>query len=185
MKLKKSLVLVLIGFLAFTACKEKDTTSPGEYQPLNERMVGKWEITGVTYSGVSPLPPPFDTTVTLPFSGVGEDVVGFYDFDTVPNPSQMAFETRFKAPLNFDGGAVVTLTVNEKGWAIYEIAKDENSISGTSYVYNPQNIDTVATEWKVLENHPNKQVWATTRSIPLDNDPNKYVVVDMVTTIER
>ncbi len=185
MKLKKSLLLVFIGFIAFTACKEKKTTPPGEPQPLEEKMVGRWEITAVTYSGVSPLPPPFDTTVVLPFSGVGEDVTGFYDFDTIPDPNQMTFETRFKAPLNFDGGAVIILTVSEKGWAIYDIAEDENSISGTSYVFNPQNIDTVETKWRVLENLPNKQVWATERAIPLDNDPTKFIVIDMVTTIER
>ena len=183
MRIKRNLIIAVFAILALGACKKKTTTIVEPGTPLTERMVGKWDITGVTYSGVSPLP--WDTTVILPFSGVGENVVGFYDFGTDPDTNHMDFESAFTAPLNFDGGILVTITVNEHGWAIYEVSEDETEITGTSYVINPQSIDTVPTVWKVLENYENKQVWETKRSIPMDNDPTKFVVVDMVTTIER
>lgn len=181
---KVLLAVVLISFLA--SCK-KDAPGNGgaaDISKLHERLPGKWDIVSITYdgNGVTPL----DPTQTLTFTGTGENVVGYYDFDTIPNPNEMDFLMDFDAPLNLTTGGSLTMEIHEEGYAIYEVNENESKLEGVSYVFQPSGaIDTVASEWKVLENEVNRQVWSIQKTEYWDGDPKYPIYIDMVTVITR
>ncbi|MCT4623666.1 MAG: hypothetical protein N4A46_08590 [Schleiferiaceae bacterium] len=188
--MKKILAITaLIGVLI--ACKKDDPSNPGgggvDVKSLHERLHGTWDIVAISYSGAANLPPPFDTSVVRPFTGEAEEIVGYYIFDTVPDPSIMTFDVAFKAPMNFDGGGKITLPVSEGGHATYEVDEAAGMINGVSYVYGNTSTDTtvVPTQWEVIENEPTRQVYATDKNFYFNNDLSKPTLVRMKTTIEK
>ncbi|MCT4623665.1 MAG: hypothetical protein N4A46_08585 [Schleiferiaceae bacterium] len=186
----KKTIAIAILFGVFIACKKEQNTTGGgsaNIKSLHERLHGTWDIVAISYSGAANLP--WDTTTIRPFTGEGEEVVGYYVFDTVPDPNMMTFDVSFKAPITFDGdnGPLITLLRNEGGHGTYTVDETLGLLTGTSSVYNNTSTDTtvVSTEWEILDNQPTRQVWATNKNFYFDGDPNKPTVVRMKTTIEK
>jgi len=184
---KVLLALVLLAFIA--SCKKNTTGSGGgnvDISTLHERLPGKWNIVSITYDGNGMLPPPFDPTQLVTFTGTGENVSGYYDFDTIPNPNEMEFLMDFDAPLDFTAGGSVTMEIHEEGYATYEVNEDESLLEGISYISQPSgDVDTVPSEWTVLKNELNRQEWGIKKTVYWDYDPNYPIYIDMVTVIER
>lgn len=181
---KVLLAVVLISFLA--SCKKDPPGNGGgaDISTLHERLPGKWNIVSVTYdgNGITPLAP----GQTITFNGIGENVVGYYDFDTIPNPNEMDFLMNFDAPLNLTAGGVINLKIDEQGYAIYDVNEDESKLEGVSYIFQPSGaIDTVPSEWTVLKNELNRQEWGIRKVEYWDHDPNYPIYIDMVTVITR
>ena len=183
-------VLLAVVLMAFISSCKKNTTGSGggnvDVSTLHERLPGKWDIVSITYSGVANFPPPFDSTQTYQFTGVGENVLGHYDFDTIPNPNEMDFLMDFLAPLNLTTGGVISYKIHEEGYATYEVNEDESSIQGISYIFQPSGaVDTVPSAWTVLKNEVNRQEWSIKKTEYWDDDPKYPIYIDMVTVIER
>lgn len=180
------LAVVLISFLG--SCK-KDSSNGGnaDISTLHERLSGRWDIVKITYTGVAKLPPPFDTTQTVAFTGEGQSVVGYYDFDTIPNPNIMDFYMKFTAPLELVSGGSIDLPIDEAGYATYEVNVDKNLLEGISYVIAPSGNDTTVfpSSWEVIENKVNRQKWRIDRIMYWDNNPNYPIDIIMTTTIEK
>ena len=185
---KVLLAVVLISFLA--SCK-KNPTNPGgggaNISTLHERLPGKWDIVKITYYGVANLPPPFDTTQSVAFTGEGHSIVGYYEFDTIPNPNHMEFSMNFVAPLDLVSGGSIELPISEQGYATYEVNTDESLLEGVSYVIAPSGNDTtvVPSAWEVIENEVDKQKWRIDKVVYWDNNPNYPIDIKMTTTIEK
>lgn len=179
----KKVFLALAITIAFISCR-KETTEGADIPNFKERLQGKWNIVDVKYNGIAKFP--FDTTSLYSFDGIGESVLGYYDFDSVPDPDRMDFVMSFTAPIQLQG-ASLNYEVNEAGYAEYSINEDQGVIDGVSYVIDSNTGDTteVPSSWTVLVNEETRQVWSISRTYYWDFDPNYPIDIDMTTTIVR
>ncbi len=150
--MKRFALLLSIGLMIMSCKKDKNQIDPSA--PLSDRLPGTWEITAVNYSGM--LPDQQNPNQGTPFAGEGENVSGYFQFDSDTNTG--AFDINFIAKIDIGLGQPLAVTVNQGQSGLWEPTDQD------AYVKMWSN-DTI-TNWKVITNLSTSQVWRT--SIVLD-----------------
>jgi hypothetical protein len=144
----KKLAILFFAVLAFAACK-KTTTPIDNSVPLVERIPGNWDITEINYSGL--LPNPINPGQFIPFSGIGQNLVGDFNFTSDPNYGE--FNVSFLASVDIGTSQPLTAPVSQSHYG-------EWNVNPTNDTVNMWRNDSTY-QWAVLKNLPDEQRWST------------------------
>jgi len=133
--------------LSFAACKKTTIPVVDNSKPLTERIPGEWRITAVDYTGV--IVNPNNPNLSIPISGSGQNVTGFFKF--VSNPNEGDFSVSFLASINIGTSQPLTVPVSESHDGEWSVNADNNIVT----MWRNDSIY----DWKVLENLENQQQW--------------------------
>lgn len=167
----KQIAILLFTALAFAACK-KSTSEPDLSGPLIERVPGEWNITEVDYDGV--VVNPNNPSLSIPVSGSGQNVSGFFSFKS--NPNEGEFSVSFLAKINLGTSNPISLPVNES-------QKGQWNVNAANNVVSMFRNDTIY-DWKVLQNLPDNQKWQARFYLDFGS-PYDSVPVNVTATLVR
>jgi hypothetical protein len=144
----KKIAVLVVAILALAACK-KPAPPVDTSVPLEKRIPGTWNITQISYSGIAPNP--ISPGNFVPFSGTGQNVDGFFMFQSNPNIGE--FSVSFLASIDLGLAQPITLPVSQSHYG-------EWKVNGNDDIVTMWRNDSIF-DWNVLENLDKKQTWAT------------------------
>lgn len=167
----KQLATLLFISLLFAACK-KNEPQVDPSVPLAERIPGTWDITEILYSGVAPNPG--NPGQSIPFSGEGQSVSGYFSFQSDPNVG--VFNVSFIASIDLGLSQPLAIPVNETSDGMWKV-------DSTDQIVTMWSNDSIY-DWHVITNLPNNQTWQARFyldfGVPYDSIP-----VDIEASMER
>jgi len=166
----KQFAILLFASLIILGCK-KTTPKVDKSVPLEERILGQWDITDVEYSGVVVNG---GTGQNIPFSGTGKNVSGEFKFQENPNIGE--FQVAFLAEIDLGLQQPLTLPFDESHDGNWEVQNEGEIVSmwrnDTTY------------DWRVLTNLENEQKWLASFKFDF-GFPYDSIPVDIIATMKR
>lgn len=169
--MKKFLTLAVAALVGLASCSKDDPApAPAAPDTLDNRLVGTWDLTSVTYSGTAPNP--LNPTQSIPFSGTGTNTNGGFTFSK--NPNEMDFDFGFTASANGMG----SFPISRSGSGTWTTTSD-----GSRVILTPTGEDDML--FDVILNQKNKQVWSGTLPYTLPAPLSITILVDAEFTLEK
>jgi len=173
----KQILAVLFITLSIAACKKTTPTTPitNDFKPLDDRLPkesGEWNITDVSYDGV--IVNPNNPNLSLPFNGTGQNISGFFKFQSNPNYGE--FSISFLAIANIGTSQPLTVPITESLGGQWKVNENNDIVT----VWRN---DTVF-DWQVLTNLETRQEWKTRFYLDFGS-PYDSVAVNVKTTFVR